>query len=108
MLNVITINTVRNITRDGYEAVVTTHTVGGYTLFRTYFPDLEHTSWKVGSPNDLPSITDMSNLDAETPEFGVNWAAFDTQPTTNARAYGALVMTAADVADVFNRIVANG
>lgn len=106
MLNAIT--TTKNTTRDGHEITITTHTVGGCTLFRTEFPDLDHIAWKVSSPHDLPSITDMSNLDAETPEFGVNWAALDTQPTTDARAYGALIMTAADVADVFNRIAANG
>ena len=108
MLNVITITTDRNVNNDGDEYTVTTHTVGGYTLVRTEFPILDRVAWKVRTHHDLPSITDMSDFMSETPRFGVNWSAQGTRSSANARAYGALVMAAADVADVFNRIVANG
>ena len=108
MLNVITITTDRNVNNDGEEYTLTTHTVGGYTLVRKEFPALDHVAWKVRAPHDLPTITDMSNFDAEIPVFGVNWSACGTQHSAGARTYGSLIVFAADVADVFNRIVANG
>ena len=108
MLNVITITTDRNVNSDGDEYTVTTHTVGGYTLVRTEFPILDRVAWKVRAPYDLPSVIGMSVPMSKTTEFGVNWSACGTQPSTDARAYAAQIATAADVADVFNRIVANG
>ena len=107
MLNVITTTkTIQN--RDGDEFTITHWVVGGYTLVRTECPALDRNEWRVHSSRDLPSITDMSDFMSETPGFGVNWSAQGTRSSANARAYGALVMAAADVADVFNRIVANG
>ena len=107
MLNVITTTkTIQN--RDGDEFTITHWVVGGYTLVRTECPALDRNEWRVHSSRDLPSITDMSNFDAEIPVFGVNWSALGAKRSAGARAYGALVMAAADVADVFNRIVANG
>ena len=106
MLNVITTTkTIQN--RDGDEFIITRWAVGGYTLVRTECPALDRNEWRVHSSRDLPSITDMSSFDVEVPEFGVNWSACGTKRSPNARAYGSLVMTAADVADVFNRIAAN-
>lgn len=107
MLNVIT--TTKTITNsDGDEFIITRWAVGGYTLVRTECPVLDRIEWRVHSSLDLPSITDMSSFMSETPEFGVNWSACGTKRSPNARAYGALIVTAADVADVFNRIAANG
>lgn len=107
MLNVITTTkTIQN--SDGDDFIITHWIVGGYTLVRTECSALDRNEWRVHSSRDLPSITDMADLDAETPGFGVNWSAQGTRSSANARAYGSLVMIAADVADVFNRIVANG
>ena len=107
MLNVIT--TTKTITnRDGDDFIITHWTVGGYTLVRTECPVLDRIEWRVHSHRDLPSITDMSNFDAETPVFGVNWSALGAKRSAGARTYGSLIVFAADVADVFNRIVANG
>lgn len=108
MLDVITITTDRNVNSDGDEYTVTTHTVGGYTLVRTEFPVLDRVAWKVRAPYDLPSIIDMSDFMSKDPKFGVSWTAQGTRSNSNARAYAAQIATAADVADVFNRIVANG
>ena len=107
MLNVIT-TTKTILNRDGDEFIVTHWTVGGYTLVRTECPVLDRDSWNVYTSHDLPSIVDMSDFMSKAPKFGVSWAAQGTRSSANARAYGALVMTASDVADVFNRIVANG
>ena len=106
MLNVITTTkTTQNSAGD--KLTVTTYTVGNYTLARTEFPLLDRVVWKVRAPYDLPSIVDK-NLMAKTPKFGVNWDACGTQTSVYTRAYAALLATAADVADVFNRIAANG
>ena len=107
MLNVITITTDRNVNSDGDEYTVTTHTVGGYTLVRTEFPILDRVAWKVRAPYDLPSITGLSVYGDKTTEFGVNWSACGTKSSVDARAYAAQLATAADVADLFNRIVAS-
>lgn len=105
MLNVIT--STATAARDGSEYTITTYTVGGYTLTRTESPDRDHSRWYAHSPHDLPSIVDMSDFDAETPKFGVSWTACGTKSGIDARAYGAQIMAAADVADVFNRIAAS-
>lgn len=106
MLNVIT--TTKTITNsDGDEFIITHWVVGGYTLVRTECPALGRDSWETFSSRDLPSIIDMSDFMSKNPGFGVSWHAQGTRSSSKARAYGALVMTAADVADVFNRIVAN-
>ena len=104
MLNAIT--TTETVTSDGNEFTINTYTAGGYTLVRTECPALDRIEWRVRAPHDLPSITDMSDFMAEAKEFGVNWSACGTQDSVNARAYAAQLATAADVADVFNRIVA--
>lgn len=104
MLNVIA--TTKNVTRNGSEFTITTYAVGGYTLVRTESPDRERAHWNVSAPHDLPPIIDMSAFRAKVPEFCVSWSSLGAQPSTDARAYGALIMTAADVADVFNHIVA--
>lgn len=104
MLNVITAT--ESVDRDGDEYIITTYAVGGYALIRTESSDRDYDRWYVRAPHELPSIDDMSAFMAETPEFGVNWSACGTKPSADARAYGALLTTAADVADVFNRIVA--
>ena len=104
MLNVIT-NT-ETTARDGGEFAITTYTVGGYALVRTELPDLDRVHWSVRAYRGLPTIVDMSPFMAEAPEFGVNWHAQGEQSSSNTRAYVALLATAADVADVFNHIVA--
>lgn len=107
MLNVIT--TTKTITNsDGDEFIVTHWAVGGYTLVRTECPVLDRDSWNVYASHDLPSIVDMSDFMSKAPKFGVSWTAQGTRSNPSARAYGALIMIAADVADVFNRIAANG
>lgn len=84
---------------------VTDWTVGGYTLRKTEEPG--YTDWGVVNTNrDLPSIYDTSTFAEDAPVFGVNWSACGTKSSADARAYAALLATAADVADVFNRIVA--
>lgn len=105
MLNVIT--STKTVDRGDGEFTVTTWTVGGYTLVRTECPALGHDSWEVYTPHGLPSIVDMSDFMAKSPKFGVNWSSCGTQSSTDARAYGAQIMAAADVADVFNRITAS-
>ena len=106
MLNII--KSTKTITRDDHEVSVSTYTLAGYTLVRVWSPVESRTEWRVNAPHDLPSITETSAFMAKTPTYGVNWSAQGTQGTADARAYGALLMTAADVADVFNRIVAEG
>ena len=103
-MNVIT--TTKTVSRNSGEFTITTHSVGGYALIRTELAGLDHTAWKVHSPHHLPSVVDMSDFKAETPEFGVSWAALGTRDSVDARAYGSLIMIAADVSDVFNEIVA--
>lgn len=105
MLNVITAT--ESVDRNGSEYTITTYAVGGYVLIRTESSDRDYDRWYVRASHDLPSIDDMSNFDAETPVFGVNWSACGTRSSVDARAYGALLMAAADVAGVFNRIVAS-
>lgn len=105
MLNVIT-NT-ETVDRDGDEYTITTYAVGGYVLIRTESSDRDHDRYYVRAPHDLPSITDMSDYDAATPTYGVNWSACGTRSSVDARAYAAQLATAADVADTFNRIVAS-
>lgn len=107
MLNVITTNT-NYATSDGDEFTVTTYSAGGYTLSRTEFPVLDRVAWKVRAPHELPSIVDKNVTASDAPKFGVNWSACGTQSSVDARAYAAQLVTAADAADVFNRIVANG
>lgn len=104
MLNVIT-NT-ETVDRDGDEYTITTYAVGGYVLIRTESSDRDHARYYVRAPHGLPSITDVSDFDAETPEYGVNWSARGAHDAAGARAYAMQLATAADVADVFNRIVA--
>lgn len=105
MLNVIiTTKTIQN--SDGDDFIITHWAVGGYTLVRTECPVLDRDSWNVYASHDLPSIVDTSAFMADVPVFGVNWSACGTQSTTDARAYAALLATAADVADVFTSIVA--
>lgn len=104
MLNVITTTSTR--TRANGETVqVTEWTVGGYTLRKAVEPD--YTTWEVrNAARDLPSIYNTATFAEDTPVFGVNWSACGTQSTTDARAYAALLATAADVADAFNGIAA--
>ena len=104
MLNVIT--STATVDRDGSEHTITTYTVGGYTLTRTESSDRDHSRWYAHSPHGLPSIVDISDFDAETPKFGVTWSA-GTKSDVDARAYGAQIMAAADVAAVLNRIAAS-
>lgn len=107
MLNVITTTkTIQN--SGGDEFIITNWTVGGYTLVRTECPALVRDSWNAYASHDLPSIIDMSDFMSKAPKFGVSWHAQGTRSSSNARAYGALVMAAADVADVFTRIAASG
>lgn len=108
MLNVIVTTENVDVARDGHEITVTTWTVGGYTLVRTECPALDRVSWKVHAPHDLPSVIGMSVPMSKTTKFGVNWDACGTQTSVDTRAYAAQLTTAADVADVFNRIVATG
>ena len=85
---------------------VTDWTVGAYTLRKTEEPGYLH--WGVVTADrDLPAIFEVATYGAKTPEFGVNWSACGTKPSADARAYAALLATAADVADLFNRIVAD-
>ena len=105
MLNVIT--STATVDRDGSEHTITNWTVGGYTLTRTESSDRDHSRWYAHSPHGLPSIVDVSDFEAETPKFGVNWSARGAQSSTDARARGAQIMAAADVADVFNSIAAS-
>ena len=104
MLNVITTTSTR--TRKSGETVqVTEWTAGGYTLRKT--KESDYTTWDVRNADlDLPSIFNTSTFAEDTPAFGVNWSACGTQSSAEARAYAAQLATAADVADVFNRIVA--
>lgn len=104
MLNVITAT--ETVDRDGGEYTITTYTVGGYVLIRTESSDRDHSRYWVRAPHDLPSITDAASYRAETPVFGVNWSACGTKSSGDARAYAALLATAADVADVFTSIAA--
>ena len=104
MLNVIT--STATVDRDGSEYTITTYTVGGYTLTRTESSDRDHSRWYAHSPHGLPSIVAVSDFEAETPKFGVTWSA-GTQSDADARARGAQIMAAADVAAVFNRIAAS-
>ena len=100
------ITTTKTIQNSGGDKLtVTTYTVGEYTLACTEFPLLDRVAWKVRAPYDLPSIVDK-NLMSKTPKFGVNWSSCGTQSSVDTRAYAAQLTTAADVADVFNRIVA--
>lgn len=99
--------TTKNVTRGGDEFTITIYTVGGYDLIRDSSPGRDHDRWSPRSPYGLPSIEDRSIIMSKTPEFGVNWSARGAQSSTDARAYGALVMAAADVADVFNSIAAS-
>ena len=105
MLNVIT-NT-DTVDRDGDEYTITTYAVGGYVLIRTESSDRDHDRYYVRASHDLPTISDVSDFDAETPVFGVNWSACGTRSNVDARVYAAQIATAADVADVFTRIVAS-
>ena len=102
MLNVIT--TTRTRTYESGETVqYTDWTVGGYTLRKTEEPGF--TGWGVVNTNrDLPAIYDTSAFAEDAPVFGVNWSACGTKPAADARAYAALLATAADVADLFSRI----
>ena len=104
MLNVITTTSAR--TRNSGETVEFTEwTVGGYTLRKIV--EAGYTDWGVvAAGRDLPTIANAASYRADTPVFGVNWSACGMQSAADARAYGALLATAADVADVFNRIVA--
>ena len=105
MLNIITSTEV--IARADHEVSLTTYTVAGYTLVRVWSPVESRTEWRVSAPRDLPSITDTADVFAAKPIYGVNWSAQGTQNIADARAYGALLITAADVADVFNHIIAS-
>lgn len=107
MLNVIT-TTKTTPNRDGDEFTVTTYTVGGYTLVHTECPALDRAEWRVYAPHDLPSVIGMSVYGAKTTKFGVRWSACGTQSSVDTRAYASQLTTAAEAADVFNRIVANG
>lgn len=107
MLDVIT-TTKTTPNRDGDEFAVTNYTVGGYTLVHTECPVLDRVEWRTYSNWGLPNIVDLSDFETETPKFGVSWAAQGTQSSSNVRAYVALLATAANVADVFTRIAANG
>lgn len=104
MLNVITATHTR--TRKSGETVkINEWTVGGYTLRKT--EESDYTTWDVRSADrDLPAIFDVASYRAEAPVFGVNWSSCGTRSAADARAYGALLMAAADVADVFSSIVA--
>ena len=88
----------------GETAQFTDWTVGAYTLRKTEEPG--YSDWGVFTTDrDLPSIHQTASYGSKAPEFGVNWSACGTQPAAEARAYAALLATAADVADLFNRIV---
>ena len=103
MLNVITTTRTRTY-ESGETAQFTDWTVGGYTLRKTEEPG--YTNWGVViTDRDLPAIYETASYGAKTQEFGVNWSACGTKPATEARAYAALLATAADVADLYNRIV---
>lgn len=102
MLNVITAT--ESVDRDGDEYTITTYAVGGYVLVRTESSDRDHPQYYVRAHHDLPTIFNTSDYMADVPVFGVNWSACGTKSTTDARAYAALLATAADVADVFTRI----
>ena len=97
--------TTRTRTYESGETVqFTDWTIGAYTLRKTEEPG--YTDWGVVvADRDLPNVYETSSYGAKTPEFGVNWSACGTQPAADARAYAALLATAADVADLFNRIV---
>ena len=97
--------TTRTRTFESGETVQFTEwTVGAYTLRKTEEPG--YSDWGVvAADRDLPTITNTASYRAKAPEFGVNWSACGTQSSADARAYAALLATAADVADLFNRIV---
>lgn len=104
MLNVITTSRTRTDETGEVTEWITEWTVGGYTLRKTEEPGYLH--WGVVvADRDLPNVYETSSYGAKTTEFGVNWSACGTQPAADARAYAALLVTAADVADLFNRIV---
>ena len=103
MLNVITTNSART-NENGETEQITEWTVGGYILRKTEEPGYLH--WGVVTTDrDLPSIFEVASYGAKKPEFGVNWSACGTQPAADARAYAALLATAADVANLFTQIV---
>ena len=103
MLNVITTTRTRTY-ESGETAQFTDWTVGGYTLRKTEEPG--YTNWGVViTDRDLPAIYEVASYGAKKPEFGVNWSACGTQPAADARAYAALLATAADVANLFTQIV---
>ena len=84
---------------------VTEWAVGAYILRKTEEPGYVH--WGVHTANrDLPNVYETSSYGATAVEFGVNWSACGTQSSTDARAYAEQLAAAADVADVFNQIVA--
>ena len=84
---------------------VTEWTVGAYTLRKTEEPGYLH--WGVRKADrDLPDVYETGSFGAKTVEFGVNWSACGTQSAADARAYAEKLATAADVADVFNAIIA--
>ena len=102
MLNVITTTRTRTY-ESGETAQFTDWTVGGYTLRKTEEPGF--TDWGVVNTNrDLPAIYDTSTFAEDAPKFGVNWSACGTKSSADARAYAALLATAADVADLFSEI----
>lgn len=103
MLHVITTTRTRT-GESGASEKITEWTVGGYTLLKTEEPGYLHWGVRADS-HDLPSIFEVASYGSKTPEFGVNWSACGTQFAADARAYAAMLATAADVAELFNRIV---
>lgn len=91
---------------DGRDYVITMHALHGYELLCRAVPAEDQTSWTVRSPYDRPNIMQTVGITTDTPTYGVNWPACGTKPADDARAYAALLATAADVADEFTRIAA--
>ena len=102
--------TTASTNESGETTQFTEWTVGAYTLRKTELRKAEepgYIHWGVSTTDhDLPSIHNTASYRAKTPEFGVNWSAWGTRPSTDARAYAAQLAEAADAVDVFNAIVA--
>lgn len=104
MLNIIT-STDNGTSPSGKNFTITYYAVAGYTLSRIEVEGGDRIEWKCYGADDAPTITDLSDFMADVPEYGVNWSARGAHDTAGARAYAMQLATAADVADVFNRIV---
>lgn len=92
---------------DGRDHVITMHVLHGYELLCRAIPAEDYAAWTVRSPYDRPKIMQAVGTAKGMPTYGVTWSACVTKPAADARAYAALIVTAADVADAFTSIAAS-